>query len=101
MRPAFVTKPGKHGTLYRYVITYTDRTDDGFGEHMWCTWAYNLDHAEENFYANDEGFSIVNLRRLHEGPTRRCAQAPRRSRKSFGGREKPRVDRSIPTRLRQ
>jgi hypothetical protein len=73
MRPTFVTKPGKHGTLYRYVITYTDRTGDGFGEHTWCTWAYNLDHAEERFYANDEGFSIVNLRRLHEGPTQHRA----------------------------
>ncbi len=67
MRPTFATKHGQHGTLYRYVITYTDRSDEGFGEHTWSTWAYNLEHAEEKFSANDEGFSIVNLRRLHEG----------------------------------
>jgi hypothetical protein len=63
---AFVTKVGKYGPLYRYVVTYTDRSDPGFGEETWCTWAYNLEDAEERFYMNDEHLSILNLRRLHK-----------------------------------
>jgi hypothetical protein len=64
---AAVSKPGQHGTLYRYVITYTDKSDPGFGEMTWHAWAYNLEHAEEKFFDQDEGFSIVNIRRLQEG----------------------------------
>ena len=63
-----VTKPGEHGTLYRYVVTYTDRSDPGCPEMTWHCWAYNLEHAEDKFYSSDDdGWSIINLRRLLEG----------------------------------
>lgn len=62
-----ITKPGAHGMLYRYAITYTDRSDYGCGELVWATWAYNLEHAEEKFYANEEGWTIISLRRVVEG----------------------------------
>ena len=67
--PDFVTKPGKHGTLYRYVLEYTDPSDPGWGRQEWKTWAYNLEHAEDRFYEGEDsaGYKILQLRREHEG----------------------------------
>ena len=65
MKP--VTKPGEYGTLYRYVVTYTDKSDPCCPEMTWHCWAYSLEHAEDKFYANDDSWTIVNLRRLVEG----------------------------------
>ena len=74
-----VTKAGQHGTLYRYVITYTDKSDPGFGQMTWHAWAYNLEHAEEKFFERDEGFSIIDIRRLLGGLSQHRAvrHAPR------------------------
>lgn len=66
----FVTKPGVHGTLYRYVVTYTDRSDNGCPEFTWYTWAYNLDHAVSHFYETEvleEGWKALRVARVLEG----------------------------------
>ena len=39
-----MTKQGAHGTLFRYVVEYTD-DDPGFGVAHWHTWAYSMEHA--------------------------------------------------------
>jgi hypothetical protein len=66
-QPKFVTKPGKYGTLYRYVVEYTDAGDTGFGRMTWSTWAYSLEHVEDKFHDLDEGFKILSIHRQHEG----------------------------------
>jgi hypothetical protein len=60
-----LTKPGKHGTLYHYVITYTDPTDDYFPDMTWKTWAYDSEHALDKFYdsGDDDGFKAKSWRR--------------------------------------
>lgn len=58
----FKSKPGEHGTLYRYTIEYTD-DDPAFGREFWSTWAYNLEHALEKFTDSDEGFTPVRAAR--------------------------------------
>jgi hypothetical protein len=72
-----VTKPGKHGTLHRYVLAYTDPSDEGFGESTWETWAYNLDHAVDRFYEHDpeftEGFKVKTVARKQEGSSQHRA----------------------------
>lgn len=66
---ASTTKPGKHGPLYLYEVTYTDPSDDGIGQLTQRIWAYNLEHAEEKFYEapDAEGWRIVSLARVPEG----------------------------------
>lgn len=51
-----LTKPGKHGTLYRYAIAYHEGRDEYRSE--WRCWAYDAGHACEQFDADDyyEGF---------------------------------------------
>lgn len=41
-----LTKPGKHGTLYRYRIAY--EIDPGVW-FTWSTWAYDADHAVDRW----------------------------------------------------
>lgn len=61
----YQSKPGQHGTLYRYRITYRD-DDPGSPTFSWHTWAYDEDHALERWYDSDDdtGWKIV------AGPTR-------------------------------
>ena len=55
-----ITKPGKHGTLYRYAIRYTDESDPGCPEMVWCTWAYDRNHAVDRFYEDGaEGWQML------------------------------------------
>lgn len=62
--PKYVSKPGLHGTLYRFKIVYRD-DDPGFGEADWFTWAYSAEHAEEKFYeSDDEGWRIVSTSKV-------------------------------------
>lgn len=70
MAEKFVTKPGRHGTLYLYAVTYRDRYDPGMGQDTIRIWAYNLDDVEDRFYdeSGDEtgdGFVIVDIARVH------------------------------------
>lgn len=62
----YQSKPGKHGMLWRYRITYRDDSP-GSPTFPWATWAYNEDHALERFYDSDDGdtgWKVVS------GPTR-------------------------------
>ena len=55
-----LTKPGKHGTLYRYRIRYND--NPAFGplteaDSDWGCWAYDAKQAVEEFVeGRDDGF---------------------------------------------
>ena len=79
--PQSVSKPGKYGTLFLYTVTYTDPGDPGFGEDTWRTWAYSLEHAEDNFYDNDDGFRALTIQRVHDriGQHRAVKHAARQS----------------------
>ena len=69
-----VSKPGPHGTLYRYSIIYTDQGDSGFGEATWNTWAYDPQHAVDRFYESpdgDTGWVALRIARQQEAPAHR------------------------------
>lgn len=51
------TKPGTHGTLYRYTVTYL--LDDGVTS-KWSTWAYDRDHAIAKF-CNGDGWDYSDI----------------------------------------
>jgi hypothetical protein len=62
--PKYDSKPGKHGTLYRWEIEYKS-TDSGSPVFTTHTWAYNLEHAVERFFDGaDEDWKIVRLARV-------------------------------------
>lgn len=66
-RIEYVTKPGRHGTLYLYKIVYRDRGDPTFGQDTIRLWAYDKEHAEERFYDDpDETWTIVSIKRVRE-----------------------------------
>ncbi len=60
------TKPGKHGTLYLYELTYTDTSDPGMGESTTRLWAYNLEHVEDKFYGapDTDGWTLLRAARV-------------------------------------
>ena len=80
MSEKFVTKPGRHGTLYLYAVKYTDRYDPAMGQDTTRLWAYNMDHVEDRFYdeSSDEegdGWVIVSIARvLARGSQHRAIQ---------------------------
>jgi hypothetical protein len=62
-----ITKPGKHGTLYLFRITYRDSGEAADFPFPWCTWAYSAEHAEEKFYdSDDDGWRISNINRARK-----------------------------------
>lgn len=66
-----MTKPGKHGTLHRFTIEYTDECDPGFGVQTWSTWAYDAEHAIDKFYDNpDEGWTALRIALAQESSHR-------------------------------
>mgnify|MGYP001578510960 CR=1 FL=1 len=61
------TKPGQHGPLYRYQITYRDGVDGPTFKQR--VWAYSLEHAEARFYDGpdgDTGWVAVSAQRVPE-----------------------------------
>lgn len=59
-----ITKPGQHGTLYRYRIEYRD-SDPGYPPgSSWDCWAYSAEHALEQFSERGDGFVAVRWSRL-------------------------------------
>jgi len=63
----YQSKPGAHGTLYRYRVTYRDKHDKGFGTTDQLMWAYNPEHVEMKFYeTDDQGWEIVSIQRVRE-----------------------------------
>lgn len=68
MSERFVTKPGRHGTLYLYAVTYEDRHEP-VGRDTIRLWGYNLDHVEDRFYDESsdqegDGWIIVSIARV-------------------------------------
>ena len=47
MAQKYVTKPGKHGTLYLYRYEYFDPQDPAFPRTSNNVWAYDAEHAAE------------------------------------------------------
>ena len=71
------TKPGQHGTLYLYEITYTDPSDDCIGELKQRMWAYNIEHALDRFYSaiDADGWKALHVARVPaEGGMHRAVQ---------------------------
>ena len=68
-----LTKPGKHGTLYHFVLTYGDDIDPSFGPMTWKTWAYDSEHALDKFYDSNDGdsFRVQKWRRETDAPVHR------------------------------
>lgn len=50
----YVTKPGKHGTLFRFVIMYRD-SDPACPAFDWRCWAYDTEHALDKFWSASDG----------------------------------------------
>jgi hypothetical protein len=63
---AWKKKKGKYGTLYLFRVVYRDKYDPGFGQDSWHTWAYDEEHAENNFWEGPdaEGWEIVSVNRV-------------------------------------
>lgn len=59
-----LTKPGAHGTLYRYAVRYRDPIDDGRLPDVWRCWAYDAEHAEERFLEATEGYEVLGVERV-------------------------------------
>lgn len=58
------SKPGKYGTLHRYVVSYACETGDpGMGRFEWACWAYDEEHARNKFFESDEGWRVTGVRR--------------------------------------
>lgn len=65
--PAFQTKPGRHGTLYKFHIKYRDKYDYASPDFDWYTWAYNHEHAEDRFLESDDtGWKILSVDKMRE-----------------------------------
>jgi thioredoxin reductase (NADPH) len=61
----FLTKPGKHGTLHRYRITYKGSENDPSALPMhYNVWAYNEEDARDKFNDNDEGWEVISVARV-------------------------------------
>ena len=64
-RGAQASKPGRHGTLYLWRVTYRDTIDPGFGERSVLKWAYDKQHVwdvfNEQVNAEGESWEIVKI----------------------------------------
>jgi len=60
----YVTKQGKHGTLYLHAIEYDDPSDRGFLPDIWRTYAYDFEHALDRFYEGDQFFRPRRIARV-------------------------------------
>lgn len=66
------TKPGKHGTLRLWKVTYKDSDNPAFGEDSFRKWAYNKEHIQDQFgEGEEESWEIVKIEPVFDtGPTR-------------------------------
>jgi hypothetical protein len=63
MKP--VSKPGEHGTLFLYRITYRDAFDPGCPDFSKNVWGYNRTHVEDKFFdSDDSGWTILSVERV-------------------------------------
>jgi hypothetical protein len=66
MRP-FQSKAGRHGTLYRFRLTYRDAHDPVCPVFDTSTWAYSAEHAEEKFFdSDDDGWRLLSVEKIRE-----------------------------------
>jgi hypothetical protein len=91
------TKPGKHGTLRLWRITYKDTDNPAFGENSYQRWAYDKDGAWDDFNEEvnsaGESWEIVKIESvLDTGPKRLSREA----RSEVGGAMFPRGAREAP-----
>lgn len=65
---AYITKPGKHGTLYLYRIVYRNDGPDDLQRFTWRTYAYDTEHALNKFYDGpaDDGWKAVSIARAQQ-----------------------------------
>ncbi|TXH43896.1 MAG: hypothetical protein E6Q97_33530 [Desulfurellales bacterium] len=65
MAEVYITKPGQHGTLYLYRITYRNAGQDDHERFTTHRYAYNAEHAIDRFYdgAEDDGWQVVSAAR--------------------------------------
>ncbi len=64
LKERFESKPGKHGTLYLFEITYRDTSDHDISFKN-RVYRYDLDHVELMFYSEDsDGWELVKAVRL-------------------------------------
>jgi len=62
-----VTKPGRYGTLYLYIIRYTDKHDYACPIFESRMWAYNLEHVSDRFDdSDDDGWKILTIERARD-----------------------------------
>jgi len=66
VKEAYVTKKGKHGTLYLYAVTYTDKSDFAIGQLVQRVYAYSPEHALEIFYGavDADGWEAISVARV-------------------------------------
>jgi len=60
----YQTRKAKHGTQYRYRITYTDAGDTGCPDFTVAYWAYDREDAEEQFSEDGDDWKILKVERL-------------------------------------
>lgn len=61
------TKPGKHGTLYKYAIDYEVGPDQGAPFRI-AKWAYSMEHALMKFEENEfhVDMRVIRIARMSE-----------------------------------
>lgn len=58
-------KPGKHGTLYLYEITYRDA--GGSPDFKSRVWRYSLEHVRDAFHDSEDPYwTLVSVQRVPE-----------------------------------
>ncbi len=72
------TKPGKHGTLKLWLVTYTDADNPAFGESSFRTWAYDQEAAALAFQENNEedSWEIVKIEPVLDTGPKRLSKEP-------------------------
>lgn len=61
----YVTKLGRHGTLYLHAVTYTDPSPgSGCPELRTVLWAYDMEHALDRFEAEADGWTALRVSRV-------------------------------------
>ncbi len=80
-----LAKPGRYGTLYLYLLRYTDRHDDGCPIFESRVWRYGVEHARDAFYESndgDDGWALLSVERVRaegsqHGATRHAVETVR------------------------
>ena len=68
MANVYITKPGQHGTLYLYRITYRNAGQDDHERFTTRLYAYDVEHALDRFYdgSENDGWQVVVISRARK-----------------------------------